>query len=128
METPDKIPLNQALANRRRAEDDVLEVRIAKVREKIRKNFPNPRAPLMWRKASASMIVSTCGRFWIEASGEGDTRRYKAMMKPHTVIGFALLTPDAAKEVCNRHASPLIPAEPKEDPRAQREAERYPDP
>ena len=115
---------NSILARRGRAEDDLAEVRIQRVREKIRRNFPNPRAALQWRKDSDHRIVSTCGRFSIERHGDGDAARYTARLQPHSVIGVALLSPELAKEVCNRHASPL----PLEDPaHAKREAERYPD-
>jgi hypothetical protein len=116
---------NDSLARRARADDDTAEVRIAKVRERIRKNFPDERAALTWRKDSGSRIVSTCGRFAIERHGDGAATRYTAKLQPHSVIGINLLTADLAKDVCNRHASPL----PLEDPaRAKREAERYPDP
>jgi hypothetical protein len=110
---------------RNRAEDDAAEVRIAKLRERIRKNFPDDRAALTWRKDSPSRLVSTCGRFAIERHGDGDQARYTAKLQPHSVIGVSLMSADLAKDVCNRHASPL----PLEDPaRAKREAERYPDP
>lgn len=110
---------------RRRAEDDVLEVRLAKIRERIKKNFPDPRAALTWRKDSNTRIVSTCGRFAIERHGEDGNARYTAKLQPHSVLGHSLLTAEQAKDVCNRHASPL----PLEDSaRAKREAERYPDP
>lgn len=116
--------INELLARPRRAQDDAAEIKIKRVREMIRKNFPNPRAALTWRKETDSRIVSTCGRFAIERHGEGDTARYTAKLQPHGVIGVSLHSADLAKEICNRHASPL----PLEDPaHAQREAERYPD-
>jgi hypothetical protein len=92
-------------------DEDLAEARIAKIRERIRQNFPNLRAPLQWRKDSESRLVSQCGRFAIEKSGHGDAVRYTAKVQPHAVIGVRLFTAEQAKEVCNRHASPL-PLEP----------------
>ena len=110
---------------RNRAEDDSAEIKLAKIRERIKKNFPNPRAALTWRRDSPTRTVSTCGRFAIEKHGEDDKARYTAKLQPHSVIGANLLSAEIAKEVCNRHASPL----PLEDTaRAKRDAERYPDP
>jgi len=117
--------LKAEIRARRRAEDDSAEVKLAKIRERIKKNFPDPRAALTWRKDSNTRIVSTCGRFAIERHGEGASERYTAKLQPHSVIGQSLLTAELAKDVCNRHASPL----PLEDSAyAKREAERYPDP
>jgi hypothetical protein len=87
--------------------DDGLDIKLAKLREKIRANFPDPRAPLQWRKDTDSRIVSTCGRFAIEKHGEGDAARYTAKLQPHTIIGHRRYTPEQAKEDCHRHASPL---------------------
>ena len=84
---------------------------LEEVRAKIRKNFPDPRSPLQWRRDSPTRMVSTCGRFAIEKRGEGDAARYTAILQPRTPIGHRLYTVDAAKEVCSRHASPL-PLEP----------------
>jgi hypothetical protein len=93
-------------------DEDMAEIRLAKIRERIRKtNFPDPHAPLQWRKDSDTRLVSHCGRFAIEKHGEGDAVRYTAKLQPHSVIGARLFTADAAKEICNRHASPL-PLEP----------------
>lgn len=87
--------------------DDEAEIKLAKMRERIRKNFPNPRDPLRWRKDSDTRLVSTCGRFAIEKHGEGDATRYTAKRQPHAVLAHRLFTAEQAKEVCNRHASPL---------------------
>lgn len=83
------------------------ERKLREARERIRKNFPDERAPLHWKKDNDTRISSTCGRFWIERRGEGDAARYTAMMKPYAVLGATLATAAQAKEVCNRHASPL---------------------
>lgn len=88
-------------------EDDTAEIRIAKARERIRKNFPDDRQALRWRKDTDTRIVSTCARFAIERHGDGDARRYTAKRQPNTVIGHRLYTVEQAKEVCCRHASPL---------------------
>lgn len=98
-------------------DEDLAEVRLAKMRERIRKNFPDGRAPLQWRKDSDTRLVSHCGRFAIEKHGEGDATRYTAKLQPHSVIGARLFTAEQAKEVCNRHASPLpldLPPEPRQ--------------
>jgi hypothetical protein len=87
--------------------DDEAEIKLANIRERIRKNFPNPRDPLRWRKDSDTRLVSTCGRFAIEKHGEGDAVRYTAKRQPHSVLGQRLFTAEQAKEVCNRHAFPL---------------------
>lgn len=92
-------------------EDGTAEVRIAKMSEKIRKNFPDARSPLHWRRDSATRLVSTCGRFAIEKTGEGDATRYTAKLLPHSVIGNRRYTVEQAKEDCAAHASPL-PLEP----------------
>jgi hypothetical protein len=90
------------------AEQLEAEARLAQVSAKIRRNFPDPRAPLCWRRDSPTRIVSICARFAIESCGEGDAKRYRALALPHAVIGVALASAAAAKEICNRHASPLI--------------------
>lgn len=105
-----------------RQDDDTAEIKLAKMRARIRKNFPNPNAALQWRKVSASRIVSHCGRFAVDKHGEGDAVRYTAFLLPLTVIGARLFTSDAAKEVCNRHASPL----PLESPQQAELVEREP--
>lgn len=94
-----------------KAQEDTADVRLAKAREKIRKNFPNARAPLTWRKESATRIVSNCGRFAIDKHGEGEGVRYTARKMPHSIIGNRRFTLEQAKEDCCRHASPL-PLEP----------------
>lgn len=94
-------------AKRRAVEDDTADLRIAKARERIRKNFPDERAALQWRRDTDKRIVSTCGRFAIEKTGEGDAARYTAKQQPHSVIGVRRYTLEQAKEDCNRHASPL---------------------
>lgn len=113
------------MSKRTRAQDDAAEVELAKVRDRIRKNFPNPRAPLTWRKDSETRLVSSCGRFAIEKHGEGKEARYTAKRQPHTIIAYNRLTAEAAKEDCNRHASPLIQEQTNAE--REREAERYPD-
>jgi hypothetical protein len=103
--------LNETLAKRRSAEDDLAALRIAKTRASIAKNFPNERAALQWRRDSATRLVSTCGRFAIEKHGDGEAARYTAKLQPHSVIGNRRYTLEQAKEDCNCHASPL-PLEP----------------
>lgn len=88
-------------------EDDSSEVKLAQVRERIRQNFPPARAALRWRKDTERRLVSECGRFAIEKTGDGDSARYVAKMQPHSVIGVRLYTAEAAKQICDRHASPL---------------------
>jgi hypothetical protein len=95
------------LARRRAFEDETSALRIARARERIRKNFPNERAPLQWRRDSPTRMVSTCGRFAIEKSGEGEAVRYTAKLQPHSIIGCRRFTVEQAKEDCDRHASPL---------------------
>lgn len=90
-----------------RQEDDTADIKMAKIRERIRRNFPNQHAALQWRKVSASRIVSHDKRFAVDKHGEGDAVRYSAILLPLTVLAARLFTSDAAKEVCNRHASPL---------------------
>lgn len=106
--------LNEILSKRRTLEDDTAEVQLAKARERIRKNFPDARAALQWRRDSPSRMVSSCGRFSIEKHGEGDAARYTAKLQPHSVIGVRRYTLDQAKEDCNRHASPLPLEAPKQ--------------
>lgn len=103
--------LTETLAKRSRAEDDRADARLQKARERIRQNFPNERAPLTWRKTSATRIVSHCGKFAIEKTGDGDATRYTAKIQPHSIIGNRRYTLEEAKDDCNRHASPL-PLEP----------------
>lgn len=103
--------LNETLAKRGAAEDAKAEALMQKARARIRKNFPNERAALQWRRDSPNRLVSTCGKFAIEKSGEGDGVRYTAKKQPHSIIGNRRYTLDEAKEDCNRHASPL-PLEP----------------
>ncbi len=88
-------------------DDDLAELQLAKVRARIRRNFPNERAALQWRKEAFNRFVSTCARFAIERHGEGEAARFTAKLQPATVIGHRLYTIEAAKEVCERHASPL---------------------
>jgi hypothetical protein len=99
------------MATARTDDDALIEHRIAQARARIRRNFPSETAPLHWRKDSGNRLVSTCGRFAIERHGEGEKARYTAKLQPHSVIGVSLGTAEQAKEVCNRHASPL-PLEP----------------
>lgn len=103
-----------------RADDDMAEVKMAKIRERIRKNFPNAHAALQWRKQSNTRIVSHCDRFAIDRAGEGDAVRYTAILKPHSILAARLFTLEQAKEVCNRHASPL-PLEPQQPALIERE-------
>lgn len=107
----------KAERERLQAEEQSLEdLRIAKVRERIRRNMPTERAPLQWRQTGKRM-VSTDGRFAIEKEGKKDAARYTAkllMITGETVIGHRLFTYEAAKELCCNHASPL-PLEPKND-------------
>lgn len=102
---------------RRFFDDEVAETRLAKAREKIRKNFPDGRAALHWRHDSPNRLVSTCARFSIDKHGEGDATRYTARLQPNTIIGHRRFTVEQAKEDCCRHASPL----PLEPPPAQPE-------
>jgi len=88
---------------------------LAKVRAKIRQNFPKERKALIWRKVSENTIRSECGRFRIERRGEGAAERFTAFLHPATVIGHRMGTAAMAKEVCEQHASPL-PLEPLEKP------------
>jgi len=99
--------LTESLAKRSRLEDDSAAARLAKARERIRKNFPDERAALQWRRDSANRLVSVCGRFAIETAGEGDATRYTAKLLPHSVICVRRYTLEQAKEDCNSHASPL---------------------
>lgn len=92
---------------RYRAEEEIAEARLAQVRARIRKYFPDERSPLQWRRDTPNRLLSTCGRFAIEKSGEGDAVRYDAKLKPSTIIGHRRYTLEQAKEDCNRHASPL---------------------
>jgi hypothetical protein len=94
-------------ARRRAYDDDLAEIRLAKVRAKIQRNKPDGRAALHWRKESATRIVSGCGRFCVEQSGTGEGARYTAKLLPHSVIGNRRFTWEQAKEDCNAHASPL---------------------
>lgn len=99
-------------AVKRRFHDDTMaEIKLNKVRERIRRNFPDIRAPLQWRRASATLMVSLCNRFAIEKVGEGEAARYNAKLLPNSVLGHRRYTLDLAKDDCNRHASPL-PLEP----------------
>lgn len=99
-------PLSE-VARQRAADDDQVEIRLAKARERIRKNFPTGRAALHWRRDTATRMVSSCGRFAIEKSGEGDAARYTAKLLPLSIIGNRRYTVEQAKEDCCRHASPL---------------------
>jgi hypothetical protein len=99
-------PVNSAAA-RRAYEDETAELRLAKTRARILKNYPPATAPLHWRRDSASRHVSSCGRFAIEKAGDGEAARYTAKLLPHTVLGLRCYTFDEAKERCNRHVSPL---------------------
>lgn len=103
--------LNAILAQRSAADDERAETKLRLARERIRKNFPDERAPLQWRRDSATRMVSSCGRFAIEKHGDGDAARYTAKLQPHSIIGSRRYTLEQAKEDCNRHASPL-PLEP----------------
>ncbi len=97
----------------RRYDDDRADVRLAKIREQIRRNFPDGRAALQWRRDSPFRMVSTCNRFAIDKLGDGETTRYNAVLLPHTLIGHRRFTVEQAKEDCCRHASPLPLEEPK---------------
>lgn len=106
-------------AARRAADDDLADVRLAKARERIRANFPDGRAALHWRRDTPNRLVSTCGRFAVEKTGDGDAARYTAKLLPHSIIGNRRYTPDQAKEDCCRHASPLPLEQPKEPVQAE---------
>jgi len=112
--------LNETLAKRGAADDAMADARMQKARERIRKNFPDERAPLQWRRDSPTRMVSTCGRFAIEKHGEGDAARYTAKLQPHSVIGARRYTLEQAKGDCNNHASPL-PLEPRLNEAVERE-------
>lgn len=84
---------------------------IDEVRARIRGNFPKERSPLRWRKFADRILHSQCNRYSVERRGEGDATRYYAFILPTTVIGHRLLTADQAKQICERHSSPL-PLEP----------------
>jgi hypothetical protein len=96
--------------------EDLLEHRLAEARKRIRRNFPKVTAALRWRKDSDKRLVSMCGRFSIERHGEGEKARYTAKIQPHSVIGVALASAQQAKEVCERHASPLPLEMPEREP------------
>jgi hypothetical protein len=95
------------VARQRAADEDVVEIRLAKAREKIRRNFPNERAALHWRRDTPTRLVSICNRFAIEKTGEDEGARYTAKLLPHSIIGSRRYTVEQAKEDCCRHASPL---------------------
>lgn len=101
------------------AEEQSLEdLRISRVRERIRRNMPTERAPLQWRQTGKRM-VSTDGCFAIEKEGKKEAARYTAKrIAPtgETIIGHRLFTFEAAKEICCNHASPL-PLEPAKNER-----------
>jgi hypothetical protein len=103
--------VNQTLAKRHAAEDSRLDARMAKARAKIRRNFPNERAAVQWRRVSANRLLSHCGQFEIERSGTGEAARYTAKRLPSSVIGARLYTVEEAKQACDSQASPL-PLEP----------------
>lgn len=88
-------------------DETVIDPRIQRVRDRIRRNFPKENAPLHWKKISESRIESTCGRFWVDKHGKGEAVRYTAMMKPLTPLGHRLMSAEQAKGICERHASPL---------------------
>lgn len=94
-------------AKERALEEDNADLRLAKARERIRKNFPNERAAVQWRRDTPTRLASTCGRFAIEKTGDGEAARYTAKLLPHSIIGSRRYTVEQAKEDCNRHASPL---------------------
>jgi hypothetical protein len=100
--------------DRTRAEQQELDdQRLARVRERIRRNMPKERSPLQWRQTGKRM-VSHCGQFAIEKSGKGDATRYTAklvMKTGETTIGHRQFTFEAAKQICCNYASPL-PLEP----------------
>jgi hypothetical protein len=110
-------------AKRQLFDDETAELRLAKVRDRIRKNFPNERAALHWRRDTPTRLVSICGRFAIEKTGEGEALRYTAKLLPHSVIGNRRFSLEQAKEDCNSHASPLPlePAQPELAPVVERE-------
>lgn len=116
--------LTQMLAKRAAFEDDRAETKIAKARERIRANFPDARAPLTWRRDSATRMVSTCGRFSVEKHGDGEAARYTAKTGL-TVIGHRRYTAEQAKDDCCRHVSPL-PLEPEKPAQADILTEREP--
>jgi len=103
--------LNETLAKRASAEDETAAARLAQAHARIRKNFPNERSPLQWRRDSANRLISHCGKFSIEKSGSGDGVRYTAKLLPNAVIGLRRYTLEEAKQDCDSHASPL-PLEP----------------
>jgi hypothetical protein len=103
--------LNETLAKRALSEDLSAEARMRAARERIRKNFPNERAALQWRRDSANRLISHCGKFAIEKSGSGDGVRYTAKLLPTSIIGSRRYTLEEAKQDCDSHASPL-PLEP----------------
>jgi hypothetical protein len=103
--------LTETLAKRTAAEDERAGAAIAAARARIRKNFPNERAALQWRRVSANRLLSHCGQFAIEKSGSGEATRYTAKRVPNEVIGARLYTVEEAKQACDAQASPL-PLEP----------------
>lgn len=112
-------PLSIAAA-RRAYEDELADARLAKARERVLKNCPNARAPLHWRRDSATRTVSNCGRFAIEKSGDGEAVRYTAKLLPHSIIGHRRYTFEQAQQDCYSHVSPL-PLEAPPEPVIERE-------
>jgi len=78
------------------------------VQEKIRRNFPKEHKPLLWQKVTDRIIRSACGRFQVEKRGDGPQSRYYAFIRPDTVIGYRMGTPEQAKEICDHHAAALL--------------------
>lgn len=103
-------------AARRKFDEELAEARLAKVRERIRKNFPDERSPLTWRRDSATRLVSSCNRFAIEKTGDGEAARYTAKLLPASVIGNRRYTLEQAKADCEAQASPLPLEAPKPVP------------
>lgn len=92
--------------------DEFADKALVALRHKIRRNFPNERSPLRWKKVSNTKIVSDDGHFLIEKTGDGDAARFTAKRLPKTILGSRLYTAEEAKTLCNKEASPL-PLEPK---------------
>jgi len=84
-----------------------------------RRNWPKERKALIWRKIDERRSRSHCNRFQVERRGEGEATRYFAFILPTTVIGHRLASLEQAKEVCERHASPLPLEPPQAEPAPQ---------
>jgi hypothetical protein len=112
--------LNETLAKRSAADDARADAELRRARERIRKNFPNERQAVQWRRSSVNQLLSLCGKFSIEKSGKDDGVRYTAKRLPNEIIGNRRYTLEEAKQDCDAVASPL-PLEPRLNEAVERE-------